>query len=135
MNMLKARGTGSQPRKRTQNANSPSSKITSYEEIKKQIGEKTFKIIHSPRIITEKEKGCEHQTMRAYIDSYKHMQYIGTDKKGNECLKSFVYDWLEDAPSHIRRYDYIVFKTPPLKVNGNEFNTIAYRPGWQDENQ
>jgi hypothetical protein len=84
-------------------------------------------------IITEKEKGYEHQTMRVCIDSYKHMQGIGTDKKGNECLKPFVYDWLEDA--NIRRYDYIVFKTPPLKVNGNEYNTIAYRPGWQDENQ
>ena len=49
---------------------------------------------------------------------------MGTDKKGNECLKSFVYDWLGDAD--ISCYDYIVFKSPPLKVNGNEYNT------WED---
>jgi hypothetical protein len=34
------------------------------------------------------------------------------------------FDWLDDA--EIRCYDYITFKPPPLKVNGNEFNT------WED---
>ncbi len=88
---------------------------------KNKLEEKTFKIIHVPMIITETEKGYEYQTPRAYIDSYKHIQYLGTDKKGNECFKSFVFDWLNDA--NTRRYDYIVFKPPPLKVNGNEYNT------------
>ena len=76
---MKPEGLEASPANALKNANSPSSKITSYEETKKQIEDKTFKIIHSPMIITEKEKGYEHQTMRAYIDSYKHMQYIGTD--------------------------------------------------------
>ncbi len=59
--------------------------------------------------------------MRAYIDSQKHIQYLGTDKKGNTCDKTFVYDWLDDA--NIRYYNYITFKPPPLKVNDDEFNT------------
>jgi hypothetical protein len=72
-------------------------------------------------IISKTEKGYEYQTMRAYIDSYKHIQYLGTDKNGNICEKTFVYDWLDDA--EIKCYDYITFKPPPLKVNSNEYNT------------
>jgi hypothetical protein len=99
----------------------PSYNLKSYDDTKKEFEENTFKIRHPPMIITKNDYGYQYQSLKSFRESYQDIQYIIKNKDKKDKIKSFVPDWLND--SDIRCYDRLVFKPPPLKIDGNEFNT------------
>jgi len=98
----------------------------SYFNVKKDFEENHLKIIHPPFIVyVDDNKDNIIQPIPLCEKSYRHIQcYVKeTNKKGDEVYKQkrFIERWLDDP--QIRKYNKMVFKPPPLRVEEQEFNT------------
>lgn len=98
----------------------------SYFNVKKDFELNHLKIIHPPFIVyVDENKDNIIQPIPLCEKSYRHIQSFVKEqnKKGDEVYKKkrFIEQWLDDP--QIRKYDKMVFKPPPCKVNTNEYNT------------
>lgn len=98
----------------------------SYYIKKKDFEKNNFKIIYPPMIIHEDRNNkiiiqpipmCEKSNMHLRCT----VKEIGKKGEIKYKDKQFIKQWLEDPT--IKKYDYYVFKPPPLKIEDYEFNT------------
>ena len=98
----------------------------SYYNVRKDFEENHLKIIHPPFVVyVDENKDNIIQPIPLCEKSYRHIQcYVkDTNKKGEEVYKQkrFIEKWLDDP--QIRKYNKMVFKPPPLRVEAQEYNT------------
>lgn len=95
--------------------------LMSYSEFKEYFELTHCKIIHPAMILSFVNGEYKLKSLKQACDSYQHLYYLGKDKKGEPCEKSFIHDWLCDR--HIRVYNEIEFSPPPLISRPNNFNS------------
>jgi hypothetical protein len=98
----------------------------SYFNVKKDFEANHLKVIHPPFVVyIDDNKDNIIQPIPLCEKSYRHIQcYVKeTNKKGEDVYKQkrFIERWLDDP--QIRKYNKMVFKPPPLRVQTEEFNT------------
>jgi hypothetical protein len=97
----------------------------SYEAVKYRFEKYNFFSARDVLYYTENPSSIQFHSDHEFQNKYKHISYVGLDKKGNEVVKMFVPDWMKDPAK--RQYEIVGFFPPGF----TEYETnINNSPNW-----
>jgi len=96
--------------------------IKEYCVVKKEFEKYVFKTLYPPMVFYEKRRDVQPLSIKSSRETYSHLTCWKYDKKKDErVISSFYPLWLLDP--HIRHYEKICWKPPPLICHDADYNS------------